>query len=177
MKQEMFFTILGIASDNDGDRGSIQSVGRQPQVTTAPDSNLPNSALDRRHSFAGDRSRARKKAVTLRTSIERHDRKPGRYPKNFPLALYRRLLGRDMHRCEMEVNGRLALPCGDRATVKIEEHWYCQLHADALEQAEQRWSGVNWFPLTYGESEKQLDFNDEDGVFWDNEEEWSPRNG
>jgi hypothetical protein len=76
-----------------------------------------------------------------------------------------------MHYCELEINGRLALPCGDRATVKIEGCWYCQPHADALEQAEARWSGINWFPAPYRNIEKQPDFEDEDGRFWDDEKE------
>jgi hypothetical protein len=70
----------------------------------------------------------------------------------------------------MEVNGRLALPCGDRASTKIEDHWYCQHHADALAQSEERWSGINWFSLTEKDSKKKPDLNDPDGRFWDEEE-------
>jgi hypothetical protein len=61
-----------------------------------------------------------------------------------------------MHYCELESQGRLALACGDRATVKIEGRWYCQPHADVLEQAEARWSGVNWFSLGEKDSKKKL---------------------
>ena len=76
-----------------------------------------------------------------------------------------------MRYCEMESQGRLALPCDERATVKIEGRWYCQPHADVLEQAEARWSGINWFSLTdRGSIDKQPDYNDEDGRFWDEEE-------
>jgi len=69
----------------------------------------------------------------------------------------------------MEVNGRLALPCGERASTRIENHWYCQHHGDALQQAEARWSGIHWFPLTYEDTEQQPDFMDEDGRFWDDD--------
>ena len=76
-----------------------------------------------------------------------------------------------MHFCEMEFQGQLALPCGDFATTKVEERWYCETHADALEAAQARWSGVNWFSLTdRGSIEKQPDYIDEDGRFWDEEE-------
>jgi hypothetical protein len=77
-----------------------------------------------------------------------------------------------MHRCEMEVNGRLALPCDERAMFKVENHWYCQFHADALQQASERWSGVNWFPLTYDDTKEQADNPiDDDGRFWDDDTE------
>jgi hypothetical protein len=74
-----------------------------------------------------------------------------------------------MHFCEMEFRGRLALPCGDRATAKIEGRWYCQLHADALERASERWSGIHWFPLTYGKepSGERHDY----WSLWDDHEE------
>ena len=75
-----------------------------------------------------------------------------------------------MHYCEMEVQGRLALPCDERAPVKVEGRWYCQFHADALEEAQIRWSGINWFPIRYTENNKQPDPNDPDGRFWDDEE-------
>jgi len=72
-----------------------------------------------------------------------------------------------MHKCEMEFRGRLALFCGDRATIKIEGRWYCQIHATAVEEAQIRWSGINWFPIRYAESHVQPDLNDPDGRFWD----------
>ncbi len=75
------------------------------------------------------------------------------------------------HYCEMEVQGRLALPCGDRASVRVEGGWFCQHHADALAQAQERWSGVNWFPIGYTEPGEQFDPNDPDGRFWDAEDE------
>jgi hypothetical protein len=75
-----------------------------------------------------------------------------------------------MHYCEMESQGRLALPCDERATTKVEERWYCQCHADALEAAQARWSGINWFSLNEKDSKKKPDLNDADGRFWDEEE-------
>jgi hypothetical protein len=36
-------------------------------------------------------------------------------------------------------------------------------------QAEARWSGINWFPIRYTESNKQPQLDD-DGEFWDDEE-------
>lgn len=57
------------------------------------------------------------------------------------------------------------------ASIKIEGHWYCQLRGGALQQAQERWSGVNWFPLTEKDSKKKLHLNDEDGRFWDGEDE------
>jgi hypothetical protein len=60
--------------------------------------------------------------------------------------------------------------CGERASVKVENHWYCQHHGEALAQAQERWSGVNWFPLTHREIKQQPDLNDPDGRFWDGEE-------
>jgi hypothetical protein len=77
-----------------------------------------------------------------------------------------------MHRCEMEINGRLELPCGDRASIRIEKHWYCPAHADALAQAEERWSGIHLFPLTYGGIKEPSDErHDYSSLFDDDEEE------
>lgn len=59
------------------------------------------------------------------------------------------------HRCEMESKGRIATPCDELASTKMEGRWYCALHADLLAEAEARWSGVNWFPLGYTEAEEQ----------------------
>ncbi len=75
-----------------------------------------------------------------------------------------------MRYCEMETQGRLALPCDERAMFKIENHWYCQIHAAAVEEAQSRWSGINWFSLTEKDPEKKPDLNDADGRFWDDEE-------
>jgi len=74
------------------------------------------------------------------------------------------------HKCGMEVNGRLELPCDEPATVKIEGGWYCEHHGTALGQAAERWSGVNWFALTDRDIEEQPDLNEADGRFWDDEE-------
>jgi hypothetical protein len=75
----------------------------------------------------------------------------------------------EMHYCQMEFQGPVVAFCDDRATAKIEGRWYCQHHADALEQASERWSGVNWFPLRHTESDKQLQLDD-DGRCWDDED-------
>jgi hypothetical protein len=45
-----------------------------------------------------------------------------------------------MRYCEMETQGPVLGFCGERASMKVEKHWYCQHHADALEQASERWS-------------------------------------
>ena len=74
-----------------------------------------------------------------------------------------------MHYCEMELQGPVLALCDERASMKVENHWYCQHHGDALQQAEERWSGVNWFQLTCKETEKQPQLDD-DGRFWDEEE-------
>ena len=73
------------------------------------------------------------------------------------------------HYCEMETQGPVLGFCDQRASTKIEGHWYCLHHGDALEQAQERWSGVNWFSLTEREPKKKPDLNDEDGRFWDND--------
>ncbi len=63
------------------------------------------------------------------------------------------------------------MPCGERATIKIEGGWYCQHHGDALQQAQERWSGIHLFPLTYENTKEQADTPiDGDGRFWDDEE-------
>ena len=75
------------------------------------------------------------------------------------------------HSCEMELQGPVLALCGERATTEIEGHWYCQHHGDALQQAEERWSGIHLFPLKYGLVKKQPQLDDPDGRFWDDEEE------
>ena len=67
----------------------------------------------------------------------------------------------------MEVTGRLSLPCGDPAMFKVENRWYCQIHATAVEETQIRWSGINWFSLTENNPKKKSDLNDPDGRFWD----------
>ena len=74
-----------------------------------------------------------------------------------------------MRYCEMELQGPALGFCGDRAAVKVEDGWFCEFHANALEQASERWSGIHCFPLTYGEIEKQAEVDD-DGRFWDEED-------
>ena len=76
-----------------------------------------------------------------------------------------------MHYCEMESQGPALGFCDQRASVRVENHWFCKFHADCLEQYEARWSGIDCFPLTYEGTEKQADNPiDEDGRFWDEEE-------
>jgi len=75
-----------------------------------------------------------------------------------------------MRCCEMESQGPVSGFCDERAMFKVQNHWYCQFHADALEEAEARWSGINWFPIRYTESHEQPDLNDPDGRFWDDED-------
>ena len=65
------------------------------------------------------------------------------------------MTGGNVGLCEMESEGRIAMPCGERASTKTDGRWYCALHADLLAEAEIRWSGVNWFRLSYPESEEQ----------------------
>jgi hypothetical protein len=74
--------------------------------------------------------------------------------------------GMTMHRCEMESEGRIAMPCNERASTKTEGRWYCALHADLLAEAEVRWSGVNWFPLDYNEQPEKCE-----SLFDDDEEQ------
>ena len=74
-----------------------------------------------------------------------------------------------MHHCEMESQGPVLGFCDQRASAKIEGCWFCQHHAEALQQASECWSGVNWFPITYKKTEKQPQLDD-DGRFWDDEE-------
>ena len=76
-----------------------------------------------------------------------------------------------MHYCEMETQGPALGFCDQRASIKIEGGWFCQHHADALAQAEERWSGINWFPLTEKQPKKKPDPIDDDGRFWDDEHE------
>ena len=75
-----------------------------------------------------------------------------------------------MHYCEMELQGPVLALCDERASMKVGGCWLCEHHADALAQASERWSGINWFPLTHREIEQQPDLNDPDGRFWDEEE-------
>ena len=74
-----------------------------------------------------------------------------------------------MHYCEMELQGPVLAFCDERASMKVGGCWFCEHHAAAMAQSEERWSGVNWFPLRYTESNKQLQLDD-DGRFWDDEE-------
>jgi len=78
----------------------------------------------------------------------------------------------EMDYCEMETQGPVLGFCGERASTKIENHWYCQHHGDALAQAQERWSGVNWFPIIYKTTERQPQLDD-DGRFWDEEDSLS----
>ena len=77
----------------------------------------------------------------------------------------------EMRYCEMETQGPVLGFCDQRATAKIEGHWYCPHHADALEQASERWSGIHWFPLTNREIGQQPNLSDPDGRFWDDDTE------
>jgi len=79
-----------------------------------------------------------------------------------------------MHRCEMEINGRLELPCGEPAMFKVENHWYCQIHANAVEEAQIRWSGINWFPLTYKTAKEPSGERHDYGSLFDDEDEDQP---
>jgi hypothetical protein len=76
-----------------------------------------------------------------------------------------------MRYCEMELQGPVLALCNERGSINVEGHWFCQHHAAALAQAEERWSGVNWFSLTEKNSKKKPDLNDEDGRYWDEEDE------
>jgi hypothetical protein len=60
--------------------------------------------------------------------------------------------------------------CDERASMKVGGCWLCEHHAAAMAQAEERWSGVNWLPVTYREIEQQPDPIDDDGRFWDDED-------
>jgi len=75
-----------------------------------------------------------------------------------------------MRYCEMELQGPVLALCDERASMKVGGCWLCEHHADALAQASERWSGINWIPLTHREIEQQPDLNDPDGRFWDEEE-------
>jgi hypothetical protein len=76
-----------------------------------------------------------------------------------------------MHYCEMELQGPVLALCDERASVKVEGHWFCEFHANALQQYEARWSGINWFPIGYTETVEQPHPIDKDGRFWDDGEE------
>ncbi|MGD0975944.1 MAG: hypothetical protein ABR866_17790 [Candidatus Korobacteraceae bacterium] len=75
------------------------------------------------------------------------------------------------HFCEMETQGPVLALCDERASMKVGGCWLCEHHAAALEQAAERWSGINWLSLTQTGIDKQPDLNDPDGEFWDDEEE------
>ena len=79
-----------------------------------------------------------------------------------------------MHYCEMETQSPVLAFCDERATEKIEGCWYCQHHAYALEQAEARWSGVNWFPMTYRNIEQKSGERHDYGSLFDDEDEDQP---
>jgi hypothetical protein len=49
-----------------------------------------------------------------------------------------------MRYCEAEVQGLFLEECSQPASVKIGGRWYCECHADALEQALVRWSDPEW---------------------------------
>jgi len=55
--------------------------------------------------------------------------------------------------------------CDERAAVNIEGRWYCTLHAEMLEAAEARWSGINFFPTDFDEKQEVC------GNLFDDEEE------
>ena len=77
-----------------------------------------------------------------------------------------------MRYCEMELQGPVLGFCGERASMKVENHWFCQHHGDALQQAQERWSGVNWFPLTYKAVEEPSgERHDYSSLFDDEDEE------
>jgi hypothetical protein len=52
-----------------------------------------------------------------------------------------------MHYCEIEIQGIVLEECGQPASVKHEGRWYCEYHADALEQAETRCAMRHWDDL------------------------------
>jgi hypothetical protein len=74
-----------------------------------------------------------------------------------------------MRYCEMETQSPVLAFCDERARFEVQNHWYCKHHACALAQAEERWSGINWFSLTEREPKKKPQLDD-DGRFWDDEE-------
>jgi hypothetical protein len=77
-----------------------------------------------------------------------------------------------MRYCEMELQGPVLALCDERASTRIENHWYCQHHGAALEQAQERWSGIHLFPLTYSDIEKASgERHDYSNLFGDEDEE------
>lgn len=78
-----------------------------------------------------------------------------------------------MRYCEMESQGPVSGFCDQRASIKIEGGWYCQHHADALREAREQWSGVNWFPLSRKgiEEQKPRDRHDYGSLFDDEDED------
>ena len=90
---------------------------------------------------------------------------------DFPPSVMPTIEDAYMHYCEMETQGPVLGFCGERASTKIENHWYCQHHGDALEQAQERWSGVNWFPLTYKTVEEPWDERHDYSTLFDDEDE------
>ena len=62
-----------------------------------------------------------------------------------------------MHYCEVELQGRVVEECGKPASVKIGGRWYCEYHADALEQALIRWSDPEWV------AQQSVEFDDATG--------------
>jgi hypothetical protein len=49
-----------------------------------------------------------------------------------------------MHYCEEEIQGLALEECSKPASVKVGGRWYCEYHADALEQVLIRWSDPDW---------------------------------
>lgn len=78
------------------------------------------------------------------------------------------------HHCEMETPTLVMGFCDERGTIRIDGHWYCRHHADALQDAQQQWSGINFFPSTHKGNNKQSGERHDYGSLFDDEDEDQP---
>jgi hypothetical protein len=76
-----------------------------------------------------------------------------------------------MHYCEMELQGPVLALCDERASMKVGGCWFCEHHAAAMAQSEERWSGIHLFPLTYGDIEEASGETHDYGNLFDDEDE------
>ena len=67
-----------------------------------------------------------------------------------------------MHYCEALLQqGRVEVPCGRPASVKIGGKWYCELHGDSLERFLVRSSKPEWAEEIRRQLQEQVDSEDD----------------
>jgi hypothetical protein len=66
-----------------------------------------------------------------------------------------------MHYCEQVVQGPVLEPCDQPAGVKVRGLWFCEYHADALEEFQARSAQPEWAEEIRRQLQEQADSEDD----------------